>query len=445
MKNKVVFGLASFLIIITLFFSYRYFSKNLAISYYDEEEWVGGSYFFQFYINGNFDKNIWDTVSSKDQPMLTKFLFGAWLYPKYLNAKRNDNNLDYSKFLISRGFNFVDGLRSYAFYVKSLGNEFVTLQTGDAGFSNDLIRKYGNGIQKNIDLILYVRILNTMLLTAAVVVLTFFLKRQRGAVFALGFLFLYGFNTLIVDSGLRAHSEALFLLFFNSSMISMFIYFLTGEKLRYLIIFSILLGLCFSTKLNGILLYFVYLTLFIPNLISNHLKSGFLAWMAKIVMPFFIAVTIFIVLNPYVFSDPLNKIRDMFKHRQNVVTSQMSLFPDDALLNIKDRFLQIPRVFYSNESILRYNNVKFDIGQKRFGLVLFTLFAIGIYSEARKAKRGNKFSFMVLVTFFLVFLITGSYLQLTWERYLVHLVFFFIYYQLSGFIFCLEKVKKDYS
>jgi len=144
--NKIGIIIFSLFTIIILFVNYNHFSKNIPISYYDEEEWVGQSYFYQFYINHNFDRNIWDSNSSKDQPMLTKFVFGYWIYPEYLKMKQYNKELDYSKFLILNGFNPVDGLPQYHTFAKSLGDNFVTLPVGIAGFTENLINVYGQYI-----------------------------------------------------------------------------------------------------------------------------------------------------------------------------------------------------------------------------------------------------------------------------------------------------------
>ena len=87
-NNNLKYISISILIFIALVFSYSFFSKKISISSYDEVYWVGTSYFFQPFIHGNFDERIWDAELAYDEPMLTRFAFGAWLYPKYLKEKK---------------------------------------------------------------------------------------------------------------------------------------------------------------------------------------------------------------------------------------------------------------------------------------------------------------------------------------------------------------------
>lgn len=440
MKNKIISILFSFLTVIALFLFYRHFSDNLAISYYDEEWWIRDSYFFQFYTERNFDRNIWDSASSKDQPMLTRFVFGAWLYPEYLKAKQNDDTLNYSKFLISNGFYFTVRSPQNTTFIKSPSNSFITLPIGSSGFPDDLVKIYGEGINNNIHLIQKVRELTLLLLIVAVIVPAFFIKKQKGLLFALTFLFFYAFNTLIVGSGLMAQTEALFLLTFNSSLIFMFMYYLDNKKFKYLLIFSVMAGLCFSTKLNGIMLLFILIALEVKRLIFSKRNKYVVKALKNIAVAFLITVSIFTLLNPFVYSNPIGRILEMFNHRQGVVNIQMRIFPEYAINKIGDRYLYIAQSFFGNKHILEFNNIKFNSTINILRPILLIMFILGIYLEIKRAKNGNKFSNFILITFLVVVLTTGAYLQLSWNRYLIHLVLFFIYYQIVGLFFGLRKI-----
>src|SRR3972149_10887377 len=78
-----------------LIFTYKNYTRTLLISYWDEIAWVGRSYFFQFYIKGDFQNKIWKSFASYDQPQFTSYVYGAWIYPLYLQEKRGrDSSYD---------------------------------------------------------------------------------------------------------------------------------------------------------------------------------------------------------------------------------------------------------------------------------------------------------------------------------------------------------------
>jgi hypothetical protein len=439
MRKRILSGLFLILAIITLFFGYRHFSKEIPISYYDEEWWIGDSYFYQFYTEGNFNRNIWDSNSSKDQPMLTRYVFGAWLYHEYIEAKKYDKSLDYSKFLTSRGF-LGPGILSQ----HSPKNDLVTLPVGISGLPDDLVKDLGGGILTNIQIIQKVRGLALLLLIIAVVVPTLLIKNVKGLLFASVFLFFYGFNTLIVNSGLMAQTESIFLLFFNSSLVFMYIFYSNIKKLRYLFIFSVLAGLCFSTKLNGIMLLFAFIALETEILIFHERNTNIIKSISNVAASAFITLSVFTVLNPFVYPNPIGRILEMFNHRQGVVNIQMKIFPEDAINRTGDQYLYIAKSFFDNEHILEFNNIKFNSIIDFLGPLLFALFVLGMYLEIKKARKGDKFADFMLIAFIVVGLTTGAYLQLSWNRYLVHLVIFFVYYQVVGLYFIVTKIKRRF-
>lgn len=439
--NKYFLLLSASFLIMILFFSYNFFSKNLAISYYDEEEWVGGSYFYQFYSMRDFDRKIWDTTFSKDQPMLTKLVFGAWLYPEYFKNRKRSPAKDFSEFLVYHGFSFVDSFDRYPLLAKSLGQNFVNLPKGAGGEPKELIKIYGEKINDNISLIQKVRNLNLFLLIITVMATTLLIKKQKGILYALVFFFFYGFNTLVVDSGLRAHSEALFLLFFNLGITFLFLYYQSNKNLNYLVSFSIIAGLAFSTKLNGIMLLFAYFVLETINLINENKKAKILESVLSLIMTIGITLTVFTILNPFVFPSPIKNTLEMFRYREAVVQYQKVIFPTQALFKHTDRYQYVAGSFFRKDLITKVNNIKLNSRYNFYGLILLLFFATGTYSELKNIRSGNKFSIFMFVFFVVELTTTTVYIQLSWARYLVHLVLFFIYYQTSGILLYLNIIK----
>jgi hypothetical protein len=424
------------LIILILTIIYNFLSKNIPVSYYDEELKVGESYLTQYYISRNLDPVDWVKVSAKDQ-VLPKLIFGLWLYPKYLNERVLDPELDYSKFLIKRGYDIVDALPNYKYYKYALSENFVTLPRGETGFPDKLVERYGKNILDNLELIKLIRGLNSILLASSVVVIFYFFKRQSGFVFASLFTLLYGFNSLILVSSLKAEAEALFVLFFNSSIVVLYTHLFLKRNLRYLLIFSILTGVCFAIKINGIMLYIVYilLVLFLPP--KGNKPTQKLPLFTQIIMPLVIILSIYTITNPYTFSSPLTKMLDLIIYRQGVVDRQIQLFSQDFLPDLGSRIKFMVSAFLDNSLFLFGYQVK-----HRFLNMLLSIFFIpGFISEINRVLKRNLLSMFLLFSFLTTSIITILYLQLAWQRYLIHLVIFFVYYQTAGVLFITNILK----
>lgn len=375
---------------IILIFIYKNRSLRIPISYYDEEIWVGQSYFFEYYKDFNFDRSIWDSSFSKDQPMFTKLAFGIWLYPSYINSLEHKSGLLYPEYLLSNHF----------------------------GSTSKIVSQDKNHLM----LIKKVRELSMYLLVATVLITTTFILKSKGSLFGIIFFLFYSLNPILINYLLRAQSESLFLLFFNVSVIYLIAYFNKKGTLYELIAYAIFTALCFSTKLNGIMLIPVYCVLEYKYFLSNFTTKNAINLFKKILTILVIVFSVFIIVNPYTHSSPIPKIIDMFQYRQSVVQYQMMTFPDQAIHSFVQRYVYIVQVLY-----------------KDMGLIMAFFFFIGIYAAIRSNER---YEIDIFILFLTLTLITGIYLQLSWERYLVHLIAFSIYYQVSGLVYCFKKLKK---
>lgn len=431
--------LSIFLLIITitvLVLSYKNFSSKLIITYYDEEEWIGKSCFLQSYLEGNFSPYVWDTYFTIDHPDLMPFSYGLWLYPKYLQEKASDKNLDFNKYLINHGFNYCSHIYKYRQYRDSLQKSFVTLKVAEGGFPWELINKYGYGIEKNIEIVQYSRLLNILLLTISIITLFIFINKNRGYLLALIFSFLYAFNYLILSICLPANGDTLLLLLFNLALIVLFKYLYGGQKYKVLLLFSILTGLCFSTKLNGIMLYFIFVVQFLAlSSIKISKNNNFYATLFRLFLPLLISISIFILLNPYTYQSPLLNIQKMFNHRVEAVAYQSVVFPNVRLSNYSSRLLFVANTFFNNHLFI---DVYVTFVYKLFGVIFF---AMGFVNELVQIKKKNTFSKYLLIFFILTFVFTVAYLQISWERYLLFLILFVIYYQSVGIVVFYGKIK----
>ena len=407
-------------------------------------QWVGQSYLFQFYIQGNFDRKIWETFNSLDQPTLAKFSYGAWLYPSYFSEKKlRGGKFDYTKYLISNGYYFVDAdLSEYRLYRESLKQKVPEIKSEDTGFREDYLKKYGEKINNTLNIIFYARNINFVYLALAVLILTFFLSGQKGFFFSFLIVLLYGFNTLIVRNGVKAHSDALFLLLFNTALVLLFYYFLK-KNMTYLILFSLFSGLAMSTKLNGIMLYFIFILLYLSEYFPSFWGGAKqrLQNLRDLIIPILIPLAVFIILNPYTYSNPLQKIRQMYDFRKKHTIHLSQYYPEVSLTTAGSTLIQIPKNFFSYKYFAGYNLPIFIKPVKYLGTLMLIFFLCGIYSEFLLFVKGNKFSYLIFSSFIYILLIMSFYLRLNWDRYFMHLVFFFIYYQVSGITFILDFIK----
>lgn len=234
MKQKIIgqmykFVLLPLILFISFIVLYLSFVKTIPLSYKDEFAWIGRTYFFDYFIQGDIKNNVWLSWASYNEPMLTRYIFGAWMYPQYIQERyrRHDSSFNYIKFLISKGYYLYDESysRSYYPYYVSLSETTVAFLKEDTGYPADFIKKYGNKIMKTIDLMYYVRNINIILLAASVVVIYYLSVAHTNLVFGIIISAFYGFNALLVSSGLKAHSDTLFVLLFNGAVMSMIVYF----------------------------------------------------------------------------------------------------------------------------------------------------------------------------------------------------------------------------
>jgi len=418
-------------IILLIIFIYLYsiFSKKIPVSYRDEMMWVGRSYFFDLYIKGDFDNPIWQSRYAYEQPKLAEYVYGAWLYPKYLKEKlqQNDPHFDYIKFLFRNGFYMTHGYYQNNYKIIDFDETFI-------GFHEDYLRKYGTDSINTVNTVYYARIINFFLLALAAVIFYYVVYLYKNFIVALLMVFFYSFNPLFIDSGLKAHSEALFVLLFNSSLFVLTLYFVKKRSLKYLIIFSILAGLCMSTKLNGIMLIFIY---FVINFFSS--RNIF-----HIFLSFLFSILIFIVLNPFTYSNPIIKIPQMFEKRMEAATVQSKQFPSNYLPTPASRLNRIYSNFFSsNYYACEYNNIYFLSFFSKYPPILLILFLCGIFSEIYLAAKSNKKSLILLIIFLCILTTMSFYLKLNWDRYYIQLIFFVVFYQYIGLAFLFDRIKKS--
>ncbi|GAB4219473.1 MAG: hypothetical protein Fur009_5810 [Candidatus Microgenomates bacterium] len=421
--------------LIILIFSYFNYGKFLPISYWDEFLWVGRSYFFDFFITRDFNDKVWQSYEAYDQPKLAEYVYGAWIYPLYIIEKtKQKQSFSYTQFLIKNGF-YEDNENFKNNYSKLKDNiMLLKIDEKEDGYVKDWIEKYGNKIIKPLNLIYYARLLNIFLLAGAVILAYYIAFYYKGLIFAIFFSFFYGFNSLIISTGLKAHSEALFLFTFNAAIFFMINYFIKNRRFIYLLLFSLFSSLSMSTKLNGGFLLVIFL-------MANFILLIFCKEKIKIFLHslifLLIGLIIFISLNPFTYSNPLKNTLFMFENRFKTAVFQSKVFYH-SFISQDQAIKKIFENFYFSEKSQYFNKIYF-IKSKKYGLYFFVLFIIGFISLLKDIFKKNLVALIMFVSFLIILFFMNYYLILDWDRYYVHLVLFFVFFQLNG-LFVLFKL-----
>lgn len=423
-----------FILFIVLVFSYGSYSRTIPVFFWDEILWVGRSYFFEIFIHRDFNNRIWQSREAYDQPKLAEYSYGAWLYPLYLKEKIvNPEPYDYTRFLIQNGFYEIDEnyMDTYARYKNN--HNVVRFDHRMYGFPEEWVAKYGQDSLKPINLIYYARILSIFLLAGSVIFAYFLALQYGGLIYATLLSTLYGFNYLIIDSGLKAHSEALFLFTFNAAFLFMNLYFVKKRNMLYLLLFSLFAGLCMSTKINGLMLSIIFFTL---NIVLYFvLKEKNLKYILLSLVPLALSFMIFIILNPFTYADPLKNTQYMFDSRMNTAVAQMKYFYEAAIPNPFFRIEKIFGNFYFSEQTPYFNGIRL-LEQlttfRNYGVYLFIPFLFGLFYLLKNVIQRNLSALIIFFFFISVLGFMAYYLFLDWGRYYVHLVLFFAMLQTLG-------------
>ena len=415
-------------------FTYESVSKTIPVSYWDEILWVGRSYFFENYIHRDFQNKSWQSYESYDQAKFAEYAYGAWLYPIYLNVKmQNKKIFDYTQFLIDNGFSELDDdtRQRYSQYI--INSHIIRFDQNDEGFLKDYVAKYGSDSLKPISLVYVARMLNVLLLATAVILAYFFVLQHAGFIPAIVFSFFYGFNTLIIETGLKAHSEALFLVTFNASILCMTLYFTKGRRTLYMLFVSIFSGLCMSTKLNGSMLIIIFFILQSVFFIIS--KQTRVIQVVHSIAALLISLLIFMSLNPFTFTDPVRKTLFMFEWRIKVAAHQGNKHQNLYLSNSRVRIQKIFENFYSLKTRSYYNGVKIfekSPTENTYIRYLIVFFVVGLLYSIKLAFNRNINAIVFICSFVIILFFMSRYLFIDWKRYYIHVSLFFIFCQSFG-------------
>lgn len=473
MKNKKV------IIILFLFFFWLYavLIKVPPVDFWDEHWWIGRSYFFDLFIRGDFNNQEWKGYYSYDQPKLSEYFYGMILYPLYLQEKNNKgSDYEYVNYLTDHNF-FSSNVKKNIAYKNKLGN-FIDWETNVGSNYGKLLTLYGSGIQKTLSLIFYSRIFSAALLSLSVLIVFLLAKTIIPTVLSFVVASLYSINTIVVYGGLKATSEPLFLFLFNLGLYLIIkVFSKTNISNRFLAFFSLVATLCTQTKLNGVMLLFIFdllnfIFVFkeIFNLSYQSLKSRF----TKIFMVNAIFLIIFILLHPFLYRNQFNNILFLYKWRNSVAVKNQKAYPNTGLFTQKERIFRTYKNFYSEvernynlpfifyqRSFVDYEN-RFIFNLVKFFIRLkFLLFLTGFtyltyktvvnlknfYLIGTKKYHTLKTSTIFYLASILIFFFVSHYLYIDHLPYFIPLVLAFYIFEGYGFFifFKLFKLKFKYE
>lgn len=435
-KKKIInFLLLPLVIFGIVFYFYIQHFRQFPISYWDEILWVARSYHFELFVNGDFNNPLWENYNSYDEPKLAEYFFGAVIFPKYLKAKKAIGKIDYDyiTFLIDHNLYPFFSEEEGVFYknYKNKQTNHIALRKGDYGTPEVLGLKYGEGISKTIDLIYTARRANVVLLALSVIVVYFLARVIFGNTIAVLSALFYGFDNLVVRSGLVAHSEALFLFLFNLGLLFLVLRFGKRKKgLMTVLLFSVAAALCTATKLNGLMLIIFFNIFIFFEVITLCIKENFLAAgksLSQLLLVNLLSFAIFVSLHPFLYKNPLQETIFLYTYRGGHTQNVARTLSEIHLPNFSSRIMAMYKKFFIKGDIIQETPLVY--------LMKFPLFLLGAGVSLMKGfrrKTKNREIKVILALFVMVQIMMGLYLLLDWDRYYVPLAPFFALFQAVG-------------
>ncbi|MCR4263283.1 MAG: hypothetical protein NUV98_01010, partial [Candidatus Roizmanbacteria bacterium] len=442
MSQYIKYIITPVIIFFVFFFICISVYQQVTIDYWDEHEWIGRSYYFDLFIRGDVDSSLWQTYHAIDQPKLAEYVYGAALYPSYLQYRRIYPDKDYIQFLIDHNFYSVESGK-YAQY-KKMNSSYIDWGRNPGEVfeitPERLQEKFGDGIKKTVDLIYTARKANIFLLSATLVFFYFIAKILTNYPTALLAVFLLATNNLFIKAGIRAFSEGTFIFLFTLSILLMLRHVATNKivgktNLIYIVVLAAITALLTLTKLNGIMMLIFLISYYSCFLLYSLFKKKYYIAshvFLNITLSIGIFLIVFISLYPTLYSNPLEKIHSLYTHRWNVAMDQTEL-PDQQKYYLPTYTSRITSIysylFLSRENYCRSNFiVSFYFicmrSQLPFNFISLGAFILGGIYLVRQAMSRKKEYVFIVILFVFIQLVMGKYLLLKWDRYYIQLLIF---------------------
>ena len=378
---------------------------------FDEPAYISGStkYFKAYFIERDYSSSIWNEWLAYTQPPVTYYLFGA------------------------------------VFFITGHGDKRMSWK-----FWNDPLEPFFH------DLLPIARM--TIAITAVITILVVYLfgvvvfNLQVGLIAALLTLV----NPIFRFESRFAYPDIPLLLTMVLTVLLIFVWynFLKKQKITQILIHSavigFVIGICGSTRLNGALGGFVYAGFCFILTLSLGLRRKLAVLMKKKMFLIFLSLftaalissVVFVSLNPFLYPNPINKTKNMIRHRISEGRYHQRMFPDKALFTLKDRFRTVLyKTFYSQSS---FNN---PILHWSFGVVLFLIGILAsIHREIRRWRQNDLPSgeSLGLIWFAVYFVAICLYVTMVWDRYYLPLVPVVSLIQGLGLVFLIGQCRKKW-
>ena len=380
-----------------LFFSLAviiYCSGGYSIPFFpDESHWIATSSAFEAYFGGDFDSSLWDeSYWTVTQPPLPRYLigFGRWTG----GSGTDDLNLPWDWYK----------------------DEQTNIKEGRMP-SSQLLR--------------WARLPMRILTAITIFIVFVLLKKFLGRIPAyLWFVICLVSQYLPVTLG-RAMGEApllaciCILLFISCRLLQVSDddhAAKTGRIYFYILFLGVVIGLAESSKLNGlsILASVFMLVLLIGLRMKNNrtLKIRFVLFSIFILA--FSSQFTFVLLNPYLWKDPLNRTEIMFEHRVLEMRLQQNEYPDFKIQGFSEHISVISKRIFQT-----YSSIHFE-GAIWINMIFFFAGLVFLIRQAVQYFRHihtNPFAAAVL-TIGTMASTPSLFTPLDWDRYFLLPVFF---------------------
>ena len=212
--------------------------------------------------------------------------------------------------------------------------------------------------------------------------------------------------------------------------------FESKRAILWAVILGITIGLATATKLNGALAGISFAIVCVW-LVALHLISlcspvngvaGFVqisvagrktsTTLCCLFIAGLMAVTIFILINPFFYEKPLEAAIAMINHRIDVAHMQQEAYVDQALYTISQRLCAVIReTFYAGGTFYLTFHVPFDLALAVIGFIIL------LYTEAKEVSQERQSTAKaVLISWIVVFFgATILFVPLEWPRYFLPL------------------------
>lgn len=450
-------------VIFLLFYSLTF--KLPLVDYWDEHVWISQSFYLELFVRGDFKNKLWNSLYSYDEPKLVPYIYSLLFYPKYLAEKKvKGASYDYLKFLIDHNFywdyNFylTEG-KQYQDYLIKKKKDFIFWKSIKSYKPEDLLKIHGGGFKKTLEFIYEARLVSAVFLVLTCLFVFLISKKVLTDLYSYLIVFLFGINSVIFYTGLRATSEAIFIFLLTLGTYFIILLFSQVKKNRFtLIFFAVTAGLAIQTKLNGIILLIIFnmfFTMYLIRYFKNQQSTQFKSYFLQMVLVNCLSFIIFVSLHPFLYSHPFKNSLFLYQFRYRGSLNYHREFPNESLLNIPGRFNRIYEHFYKNVEtnyglpFIFFQRNYFYYGNRNIfrlvRLVIMTrlvLLSLGsivlLYKSFRNwvlfftSKRHLTPYNILSTTFLILFVLILFYLLMDWMPYYIVLIYPLIFIEIFG-------------